>query len=147
MFRKVYRLRHLSFLDWLLLLQLLPVSMVVTVGAFFLPLSRLTNGLTAWATHPWLKQFPFLRNRYDLPNLLPLVYLAARTTRGSGCCLPQALLTFWLLKIKNEPAQLIVGVTKKEDQFSAHAWVEAEGAVIGDSPETIQSYSVLLRLA
>jgi hypothetical protein len=66
-------------------------------------------------------------------------------TYGSGRCLGRSLLILWLLKIRGQPAELLVGVNKEHALFHAHAWIETEGRVIGDRPEMTGQFAILLR--
>jgi hypothetical protein len=59
--------------------------------------------------------------------------------------LGRSLLILWLLKIRGQPAELLVGVNKEDSLFHAHAWIETEGRVIGDRPEMTGQFAVLLR--
>jgi hypothetical protein len=58
-------------------------------------------------------------------------------------CLQRAASTTCLLRKAGIAAQLVIGV--QQLPFSAHAWVEVEGAVVNDKPYTSEIYSVLSR--
>src|SRR5919112_6290116 len=65
---------------------------------------------------------------------------------GSNNCLTQALGTQVLLARHGYPAQVHIGVTRREQgRFQAHAWVESEGRVIigGTGLERFASLTVL----
>ena len=55
-----------------------------------------------------------------------LVAAAARRFPFEISCVPRALVLHWLLARRGVACELRIGVNK-EDGFSAHAWVEAEG--------------------
>lgn len=57
-------------------------------------------------------------------------YLPFRTN-----CLEQSLVLWWLLRRHGLMADLKIGARREADRFEAHAWVECEGGVIGDTSE------------
>jgi len=48
----------------------------------------------------------------------------------SATCLEQSVALVLLLSIARIPAHLVVGVSRAEPTFRAHAWVECGGAVV-----------------
>lgn len=60
-------------------------------------------------------------------------------------CLPKALTTFRLLRLRGIPAELCLGVRKYP--FSGHAWVECGGEILDDDPRRIRQYTLLKRLS
>lgn len=59
------------------------------------------------------------------------VEVASRNTPGTKSCLAQALAAQALLAQYGYPTHLHIGVARGEqEQFQAHAWVEAEGKVV-----------------
>jgi hypothetical protein len=51
-------------------------------------------------------------------------------------CLKQSLLLWWLLARRGIPSELKLGTQKiPQETFSAHAWVEYNGEVLGDVSE------------
>lgn len=60
-------------------------------------------------------------------------------------CLPKALTTFRLLRLRGVPAELCLGVRKYP--FAGHAWVECGGQVLDDNPKRIHQFTLLKRLA
>ncbi len=95
---------------------------------------------------PLATAFPLLHGRYEFARLTTLVDLAAKVTRGQGRCLTRSFLLFWLFKIRGKSAELLVGVSKESATFQAHAWIETQGRVVGDSPEMTGRFATLLRL-
>lgn len=59
-------------------------------------------------------------------------------------CLPRSLTLCRLLRRRGLNAQVCLGV--KQFPFRAHAWVEFEGEVIGDSPERVSSFQALAEI-
>lgn len=146
MLRKLRRLAKLSPGEWLLLSQLVAYSLAAGVGLRFMTLPRLTGFIAQCAENRWLRRFPLLHGRYEVARLTTLVDLAAKVTRGQGRCLTRSFLLFWLFKIRGKSAELLVGVSKESAIFQAHAWIETQGRVVGDSPEMTGRFATLLRL-
>lgn len=59
-----------------------------------------------------------------------------------GSCLDRSVTLWWLLATEGVDSQLRIGVTKKEGQFSAHAWLERNSEVINDRKNISDEYSV-----
>lgn len=146
MLRKLHRLAELAAPEWLILFQLVPIALASRVALRFTTLPRLTNFIARSAGNPRLKHLPLFHRKYDPERLYVLANLAARVTFGSGLCLGRSLLLLWMLKARDQPAELLVGVNKGNDVFHAHAWVETQGRVIGDRPEITDQFAVLLRI-
>ena len=90
--------------------------------------------------------FPLGARLLPASRLLCLADRAARVWRGPDCCLPRALLTLWLTLAAKREARLVLGVRRVADEpFRAHAWVEADGGVLGERPEAVSGFTVLGR--
>jgi hypothetical protein len=48
-------------------------------------------------------------------------------------CLENSLALYWLLRRHEIPASLRMGARKIDSRLEAHAWLECEGAVVGDN--------------
>jgi len=58
-------------------------------------------------------------------------------------CFQRAAVTTCLLRMRGIPAQLVIGC--RMFPFTAHAWSEVEGKILGDNPNLHSLYSVLER--
>ena len=58
-------------------------------------------------------------------------------------CLQRSAAAACLLKKHGYPAEMVIGV--QQVPFAAHAWVELNGAVLGDKPYMREIYSELAR--
>jgi hypothetical protein len=145
MVRKFRRLAELSAAEWPVLFQLIALALALRIGLKLTTLPRLSGVVARCAGNPVLKHLPLLNLRFTLDRLCVLADFAARVTYGSGRCLGRSLLILWLLKVRGHPAELVVGVNKQQAVFNAHAWIETEGRVIGDRPETPEQFAILLR--
>lgn len=145
MLGKLYRLAELSPCEWLLLPQLVVFSLAVGVGLRCAALPRLVGFIAQCAENCWLRRLPLLHGRCEVAQLITLVDLAAKVTRRQGRCLTRSLLLFWLFKSRGKSAELLVGVSKESATLQAHAWIETQGRVVGDSPEMTGHFATLLR--
>jgi hypothetical protein len=81
-----------------------------------------------------------------LPSPLPasrvayLVAAAARHHLLTLRCLPRAVVLQSLLRDQVIQTDLRIGVRRIEKNMEAHAWIERDGQVIGDSPEVVRLY-------
>lgn len=142
---KFRRLAELSAAEWPIVFQLLALGLVLRAGLKLTTLPRLTTAVARYANNPLLKHLPLLSRRRNLERLCALADLAARASYGTGRCLGRSLLILWLLKARGRPAELVVGVNRENSVFNAHAWIETEGRVIGDRPDTPEQFAILLR--
>lgn len=67
----------------------------------------------------------------DAQRLAQLAAVAGRRGAIAATCLRQALLVHWLLRRRGFSPELKLGVRKDADTFDAHAWVELQGAALG----------------
>lgn len=58
-------------------------------------------------------------------------------------CLPRALTMFYLARQQRLPVEFCLGV--KKYPFAGHSWVEYQGEIIGDRPNRVKLYTVLVR--
>ncbi len=77
----------------------------------------------------------------ELRNLGHLVNAAANNSPIRTACLTRSLALWWLLRCRGIACDLRIGVSNDSGEFSAHAWVEYEGAVINDSPGSIGRFA------
>lgn len=133
---KLQRLAKLSLRDWVIVVQLVTSAVLCDILLRFLPLSRLVPALS-WGSQTRLGELlPLWHRRVDRSHLSELSALAARIVRGPDCCLPRALLQFWLCGVRREPVILLIGVRKEAGTLRSHAWVETqEGKAVGGHQE------------
>lgn len=70
------------------------------------------------------------------------VRAAAKRTPWKSACLAQALTACWMLKRRAIPATFYLGVSRKDQGMTAHAWLRS-GPVILTGAEGRQAYTVL----
>ena len=76
-----------------------------------------------------------------------LVDVAARHLPWHPTCLPRSLVLWFLLRRQGVPAELRIGVQKREQQLEAHAWVEVDHRVINDAPDIAAEYQPFENIA
>jgi hypothetical protein len=58
-------------------------------------------------------------------------------------CLPRALTMYYLARQQEIPVEFCLGV--KKYPFAGHSWMEYQGEIIGDRPNRVKLYTVLVR--
>ena len=56
---------------------------------------------------------------------------AARRVAPGDTCLSQAVVLWWLLRLRGLDSELRLGVCKTADQLRAHAWIDYRGVALG----------------
>ncbi len=64
-----------------------------------------------------------------------MVNAAIRHVWRASTCLEKSLALWWLLGRQGIASQLRIGARKLEGKFEAHAWVERDGAALGEPQE------------
>ncbi|GMQ90428.1 MAG: hypothetical protein BMS9Abin10_0805 [Gammaproteobacteria bacterium] len=64
-----------------------------------------------------------------------LVRVASIYGLVQGNCLAQSLTIWWLLRRQRIPAELRIGVRKRQGRLEAHAWMEHNSRVLNDDVE------------
>jgi hypothetical protein len=146
MVRNFRKLAEFTPSEGFVLLQLISLSLAAAVFLKLFGLPRLVAVIARCAPMPCFSSFPAFQGRRESARLSQLVELATRVTHGQGSCLPRSLLMLWLFKSRGEEANLLIGVSKAASMFASHAWIEVEGQVMGDAPESTERFVRLLRL-
>jgi hypothetical protein len=69
--------------------------------------------------------------------------MAARHHVVPARCLHRSLVLHRWLRYEGLPSALRIGVRKKDDGISAHAWVELGGEIINDRPDRVAAFATL----
>ena len=132
----------LSPSDWLLLIQAWLLLLVVDLGLRALPFTR----LQAWAAgRAGDNAAPSpVGALATIPQAHRMVDIASRFHLYPMTCLRRSLALQRLLARRGILTELRFGVQKEGGQLLAHAWLEHEGAPIGE-PETLsERYATLV---
>ena len=130
----LHRLAEFSRIDWVLLPQLALASYALRIAARMMPLPRLMSVLVSVSASPAFSALPFPHGRCTVPRLITLAVKVVRILHRRNRCLTRSLLIFWLLKIRREGAQLVIGVSRHTAMFESHAWITYDGEVVLDTP-------------
>lgn len=69
------------------------------------------------------------------------VQTAARYGFAPATCLQRSLALWWLLRRAGIASDLRIGVRKTGEKFEAHAWVECDGAALGEADAAHKHYA------
>src|SRR3984885_5239219 len=94
---------------------------------------RRWRSLLLW-TVPRNTEIPTKNDSHStVTGVLRMEEAAARNLFVTTNCLEQSLVLWWLLRRRGIAADLRIGARKEFDRFEAHAWVEADSAVLNDA--------------
>ena len=144
---KLQRLAKLSLCDWVLLVQFVALAVLVEVGLRLFSLPSLGHMLLRGANSRLGAVFPLFHRRAERQQLSDLSVFAARIVRGPECCLPRALLLFWLCSVRREPITFCLGVRKEAGTLHSHAWVETHDGLAVDGQQGREAFQPLLRFS
>jgi transglutaminase superfamily protein len=135
---------RLSAADQLSIIAVLPLAVAVELGLriFLLPtLARLAGAeLAKKAEPPTHAPFDLLPSEARLVRATTLVF---RNWPFQGACLRQSLVLGFLLRSRKPVLQ--IGVAREDGALQAHAWIEVQGAPVGD-PRAVESFARLGRV-
>jgi hypothetical protein len=66
----------------------------------------------------------------------------SRAVPGSRC-LARSIAVVRLLRAERLPGRLVLGVRREAATARAHAWVQVDGAPLGEDPDALRGYEVL----
>jgi hypothetical protein len=78
---------------------------------------------------------------HQAQTIAKCVKVAATHGPYRATCLPQALVVWWLLRRREIPSILRIGVRKDSGRFEAHAWVEQGGMALNDLDDVHQRFA------
>jgi len=70
-----------------------------------------------------------------------MVRAAIRYSLAQYTCLEESLTLWYLLRTREIPACLRIGVRKENEKFEAHAWVELHGEALNQPEELHRHYA------
>jgi hypothetical protein len=94
---------------------------------------RSTQKFLQYFLDPSLKTQPDAAVESRVSLTARMVRAAARNSPIHSTCLERSLSLWWLLARQGITTQFRIGVRKEGEQFKAHAWVERDGAAIGEA--------------
>ena len=129
--RKLRKAWALSRAEWLLLIRASGLLLAVELGLKLLPFKTLLALLRGSGV---MKGERPVGHPVSLGRMAYLVEVASHYHVLEPTCLKKALVLYRLLRRRGMAVELVVGVTKAEGKFEAHAWLEHRGQVIGEGP-------------
>jgi hypothetical protein len=75
-------------------------------------------------------------------NIAKIVAVAANHGPYRANCLKKSLVTKWLLAKRGIQSDLKIGVNTDKGNFSAHSWIEFQGAVLHDASDINERFSI-----
>ena len=137
---RLNQVRHLSPREARLLLQAVIILPLTTLALRLFGYRRLHTflaGTTPTSPDPSNDEVDVITEALGIARLVG----AASVSLLPTTCLSRSLALWWLLRRQGITSDLCIGVAKDGGEFAAHAWVEVEGTVINDSPESIGRFT------
>ncbi len=141
MMRRVRALIALTWEErWVFAVSLLLLPLFA-VGLHRLGMARMRALLEGRSSPPAAE--PLTPERYARARRIAvMVNAAARLSPYKANCLKRSLVYWWLLRRRAIASDLRIGVRKGAGEtLEAHAWVEAEGRVLNDSPALVMTFT------
>ena len=103
--------------------------------------------LTSWLAHGFPKEFPAPKERKISAAALKITRCALWVNRRMrifpASCLVESITLWWMLRRRQIPADLRIGVRTITGAFESHAWVELYGTVLNDIDQVAAIYSTM----
>ncbi len=143
--RRLERIARLSLTQWLLLPQLVVLSLGIHLALLMASLEKVAAALDRGA-RTGLRRLPFLHLSMSVERLTDAADLATRITSGRHRCLPRSLVLLWVMRARGEAVELLLGAAKAGGgELEGHAWIEVGGHMVLDTPSTTRRFSPFLR--
>jgi hypothetical protein len=136
MMRKFRTALGLSGRDWVLLAQAWGLFLLVDLALRLLPFTKVRD-----AAARVRGRGP--ADRSEMERVQRIVGMAAGNHIYPMPCLRRALVVQWLLGRRGVETDLRFGVRRGKDALSAHAWLEREGAPLGETGDPEERFAVL----
>jgi hypothetical protein len=140
--RKLEKLYHLPLRDKVLLAQLAAGCCAIAIALRMVGWQRLAQFISARSHSKWLRHLPLFHLSDDIEHLSSMANVASGPFPRNRC-LVRSMALLWLLRTRGEPAEVVLGVRKREGNFEAHAWTLSEQGLIGDHAEAIAEFAVM----
>lgn len=127
-----------------------PAKVLFLRAVVLLPLLTLSLRVRGFgATQRFLQKFTAAaKNGPPVAAVESLVVLTTRMVLAAGrnspipsTCLERSLSLWWMLARQGIATRFRIGVSKDDEKFAAHAWVELDGVAIGESDASHLHYA------
>ena len=122
--------------------QLVLLASAITVGLRIASFANVVSAVSGASRRSYLRWFPFFQSKCAISELVSLTGIASRISLRNRC-LVRSLMLFWLMCVREEPAEIVLGVSKQGQEFRAHAWTLNNSGLIGDDARTVAQFAVL----
>ncbi|NOZ06700.1 MAG: lasso peptide biosynthesis B2 protein [Chloroflexi bacterium] len=136
--RRLRTLRQLSWADRLLLAEALVMLGLARLAVVALPFRWIAARLDA-AHSPTARV-----DRSKARRVGVAIRRVARITPWRSKCLEQAVAGYWMLRRRDLPGVLHLGVAKEDEVMEAHAWLHCGNQIITGGQD-VQRFSVVAR--
>ena len=124
--------------------QLVVLALVITIALRIASFAKVVD-LVSWGSRSRLFGWiPALQNGCVIDDLVRTAGIASRVSVRNRC-LVRSLMLFWLMCARDEPAQIVLGVTKQGEEFRAHAWTLNHSGLLGEDIRSIERFAVLAK--
>lgn len=138
-----HRLAELSRIDWILLPQFALASYALRMAVRIMSLPQPVRLPVFASDSPAFSILPVPHRRCAAARLIRLADRAMRAIHRRNRCLTRSLPIIWLLKIRRESAQLLIGVSTHRAIFESHAWITHDGEVVLDTPNLLRRFTAI----
>jgi len=132
MTRAIRKFLELPRVERWLLIQAMAALPLVTLTLRTIGLKRCYRGLERLAPTAGGGLLTGTRTCHRATRTAWLVRVASIYGLVQGNCLAQSLTIWWLLRRQCIPAELRIGVRKRQGRLEAHAWMEHQSRVLND---------------
>ena len=129
---------------WLILVEMVGISLLVEVGLRVLPFNRLMGFIQKHPTRQLRKEPNEIKSR--LAEIRRLAEAVFRHYPLNLTCLKKALVLKSLLGRQGMVTDLKIGLKKEGDLLKAHAWLEQDGEIITDAPGMAEEFQSVISL-
>ena len=138
------RLGTLGPRQWVMLPQLVVLASMITVGLRIARFATVVDAVSRASRSSYLRWLPAFQNRCSIGDLVAVTGIASRVSFRNRC-LVRSLMLFWLMCARDEPAEIVLGVSKRGAEFRAHAWTLNHSGLLGEDPRTLEQFAVLAK--
>ncbi len=124
--------------------QLVILATAITLGLRIASFASIVAAVSRASRSSFLGWVPAFQTGCTVDELVGLTGIASRVSFRNRC-LVRSLMLFWLMCAREEPAEIVLGVTKQGAEFLAHAWTLNHSGLLGEDARTIEQFAVLAR--
>lgn len=124
--------------------QLVSLAIAITLALRIASFARVVDLVSSFSRSSFFAWLPAFQSGCAIGEIVDVIGIASRVSLRNRC-LVRSLMLFWLMCAHDQPAEIVLGVTKEGAQFRAHAWTLNQSGLFGEEPGAIQQFSVLAK--